>query len=381
MSTVITFLSGKGGSGKTTLAISMADLMRRCGVRTLLIDCDLSTNGATYFYEEKLLGWNENEIRSFYDVLRENNRSCVPTTIVLDPKLDFVPSLAGMSDQYLKKAVTIGYFSAQRIEDFLYWARQNYEVILLDCQAGYTELLPRLLPFSDIDLFVLEADGISGSAMRSLYLKIGERLKGAKLYQVFNKATPEEFDIYSKIVGTFFTNIGTLLFDWRIRQAFSRSQVPDLETTSASFGEELCDICEIMFKENEIQEKLNEFRDNLVYQKLEEEYRATEDAMYSLMDRAPVNHKWFLGAIPLFSVLMVICIWYFGFRELQFKDQTVLIVLALSIASMAYLMIKQGIDALEEVRENRRKNERKLRDIEKMMNKIESKQKNQTVDL
>ena len=44
-------------------------------------------------------------------------------------------------------------------------------------------------------------------------------------------------------------------------------------------------------------------------------------------------------------------------------------------------MIKQGIDALEEVRENRRKNERKLRDIEKMMNKIESKQKNQTVDL
>lgn len=51
MSTSIAFLSGKGGSGKTTLALSMADLLSRCGIRTLLVDCDMSTNGATYFYE------------------------------------------------------------------------------------------------------------------------------------------------------------------------------------------------------------------------------------------------------------------------------------------------------------------------------------------
>lgn len=49
MSTAIAFLSGKGGSGKTTLALSMADLMSKCKIKTLLIDCDLSTNGATYF--------------------------------------------------------------------------------------------------------------------------------------------------------------------------------------------------------------------------------------------------------------------------------------------------------------------------------------------
>lgn len=54
MCKTVSFLSGKGGSGKTTLALSMASMLSRFGIKVLLIDCDLSTNGATYFYEEKL---------------------------------------------------------------------------------------------------------------------------------------------------------------------------------------------------------------------------------------------------------------------------------------------------------------------------------------
>ena len=49
----VSAIIGENGSGKTTLALSMASLLSRCGIKTLLVDCDLSTNGATYFYEDK----------------------------------------------------------------------------------------------------------------------------------------------------------------------------------------------------------------------------------------------------------------------------------------------------------------------------------------
>lgn len=48
----LALISGKGGSGKTTLGLSLASLLSSCNIKVLLVDCDLSTNGATYFYEK-----------------------------------------------------------------------------------------------------------------------------------------------------------------------------------------------------------------------------------------------------------------------------------------------------------------------------------------
>lgn len=67
MSKVLALLSGKGGSGKTTLALSIASMLSNCCLKVLLVDCDLSTNGATYFYEGKLSEKN-NDLGSFYSV-------------------------------------------------------------------------------------------------------------------------------------------------------------------------------------------------------------------------------------------------------------------------------------------------------------------------
>lgn len=251
MGIALAFLSGKGGSGKTTLALSMADLLSRCNIHVLLVDCDLSTNGATYFYEHKLnqtsLAFNELLEGKYWDNLQD--------FIQINSSLDFIPSVPQVSDQYLNILARQNADYESILKDFCSFAKEHYDVILFDCQAGYTELLNVLLPLMDEDLFVLEADGISGSALRSLHLKIGNFLGRAKLYQVFNKASQEEYEIYSKIVGTFFTNIGTLLFDWKIRQSFSRSQIPDIESTSAKYGADLCDICKILFTDDTLQKK------------------------------------------------------------------------------------------------------------------------------
>ena len=45
MAKSIAFISGKGGSGKTTLALSIASMLANAGLKILYIDCDMATNG------------------------------------------------------------------------------------------------------------------------------------------------------------------------------------------------------------------------------------------------------------------------------------------------------------------------------------------------
>lgn len=255
MCKAISFISGKGGSGKTTLALSMASLLSSCGIKTLLIDCDLSTNGATYFYEDKLTIKNKN-ILSFYDMLyNESNKKT--NFVTINSHLDFVPSIT----QITKKSTKI-YTHKNDNKLFLYDdIHQKYDVVLFDCQAGYTDILKLVLPLSDINLTVMETDAISSAAMRSLYLKIGDIINDRKIYQVFNKASREEYETYSKVSGgTVFTNIETIIFDWKIRKAFSVSQIPDMENTSANYGEQIFSICSVLFSNEALQSKLVKFR-------------------------------------------------------------------------------------------------------------------------
>ncbi len=306
MSISVAFLSGKGGSGKTTLALSMADLLCRCGVKTLLVDCDLSTNGATYFYESQINEWNNSHlvtVSSFSGILSGRDGASMPIPLSVSQQLDFIPSISEISREWTTEtAIKASGNAERRLDIFLDWTQfdSDYDVVLLDCQAGHSEFLPVLLPRMDADLFVLEADSISASAMRSLHLKDGKYFGRARLYQVFNKATPEEFDIYSKIVGTFFTNIGTLRFDWKIRQAFSRSQMPDLENFSADFGMDLCEICNIIFQKSHIQEKVSNFADQLAYRGLEERRNELEKKIDEEFSKSAERKETSVFAVSMF---------------------------------------------------------------------------------
>ena len=133
-------------------------------------------------------------------------------------------------------------------------------MIIFDCQAGYTDVLKLILPITDINLVVMEADAISSAAIRSLYLKIRDLLNEKKIYQVFNKATDEEYTLYSKISGgTVFTNIETVRFDWKIRKAFSVAEIPNMKKSSAGYGVQIFGICRILFREESVQAKLDKY--------------------------------------------------------------------------------------------------------------------------
>lgn len=385
MSTAIAILSGKGGSGKTTLALSIADLLCRCEVKTLLVDCDLSTNGATYFYESKLNAKDKTEqsiLLSFEYLLNFDNSMDKLLPLKIREGLDFVPSVLNISDQHPIGIEELGSCdTALYLQKFVEWAQKNYEVVLFDCQAGYVEFLPMLLPLMNVDLFVMEADSISASAIRSLHLKIGKFFGRARLYQVFNKATSVEYDIYSKIVGTFFTNIGTLLFDWKIRQAFSRSQVPDLENVSAQYGSDLCNICKIILTENAIREKLTCLSYQLLYHHLENEREQTIKELDEFTDTDLPLWKELLRpvGVALCSLVSVVCIVILMLNT-NFLDMNMYATIA-SVFLILYQTVMFGIIAFNPsspnpVNEDRQKCERRLKEIDKKLEKLNYLQKN-----
>lgn len=269
MSKVLALLSGKGGSGKTTLALSIASMLSNCCLKVLLVDCDLSTNGATYFYEGKLTE-KSNALGSFYKIFI-NNEDKIDQLIKISEHMDFMPSIVKITKTNAE-SYRYDEQDLNRIKSIDEKLREKYDAIIYDCQAGYTDVLKLILPFVDVNLVVMEADAISSAAIRSFYLKTGDLLNGRKIYQIFNKATDKEYEIYSKISGgTVFTNIETVMFDWKIRKAFSIAQIPDMERTSARYGEQVYNICKVLFSEEKIQEKIKKYDIIIKLNKIKEE--------------------------------------------------------------------------------------------------------------
>lgn len=313
MSKIVTLLSGKGGSGKTTLALSMASLLSDCGIKVLLVDCDLSTNGATYFYENKLAD-SDDKVISFSDVLYKRE-DAFKKMITINECMDFMPSIVRITKkntgtyQYDTKDMEI-------MQCFKNLYEKKYDVILFDCQAGYTDILKLLLPIVDINLVVMEADAISSASIRSLYLKIGEYLNDKNIYQIFNKATEEEYQVYSKLSGgTVFTNIETVRFDWKIRKAFSVAEIPDLKQSSANYGVQIYNICRILFKEEKIQAKINKYGIVLEMNKCEEEARELQEKLMKLSDEKMNSKNRMRRITSLFMALAFGSLFCFAFYE------------------------------------------------------------------
>lgn len=315
MAKSLALLSGKGGSGKTSLALSIASMLSKCEIRVLLVDCDLSTNGATYFYEGKL-PTKTDKTYSFYSyffnkysnaISRKSGPKDAETTmkfVKINDYMDFMPSITKVSsaDSYV-----IGEEITYRARYLHERIRAKYDVILFDCQAGYTDVLKLILPYVDVNLVVMEADAISSAAIRTFYLKAGGLMNEKKMYQVFNKATEEEYNIYSKISGgTVFTNIETVMFDWKIRKAFSTAQIPDMESTSAKYGEQIFSICKIVFNEDSLQEKLNKYMSVVKRNRLTETKNQLEQKLSDLSyERSKLRTPYYRYMILIFLLSWV----------------------------------------------------------------------------
>ncbi|MBQ7501033.1 MAG: ParA family protein [Clostridia bacterium] len=346
----ISIISGKGGCGKTTLALSMASLLSNCGIKVLLVDCDLCTNGATYFYEEKLSS-NKKMILSFNDIVFRNYDP-KKKYVNINENYDFMPSIIQISKDDTKTYTYSNGDTLQLNNDIV----QKYDIVIFDCQSGYTDVLKLILPICDIVLMVMETDSISSAATRCLYLKIGDIINEKKIYQVFNKSSIEEYDTYSKVSGgTVFTNIETIKFDWKIKKAFSVSQIPDMDNTSANYGEQIFNVCNILFLEDSIKQKLAKFKNLLEIHKTEEKESELKKQLFELgkqyrSDKNKVLKNILLVAAFLLTISLTV---FFQFGINQYWDSNGKIIVILPIVMSIFTLIIGYINVFESIKERR----------------------------
>ena len=374
----IALMSGKGGSGKTTLALSMASLLSSCGVKTLLVDCDLSTNGATYFFEDEM-SYYSHDISSLHQVIQNLENTCTDerfsekyknykiNSYPVNDYFDFFPSVTKVSESWSENSLDSKLII--RIREFFENLALGYDVVIYDCQAGYTKLLEAIIPVSDRNLMVLEADSISASAVRNLFLKLNQAWGAKKIYQIFSKATEEEEEIYSKVsAGTMFDNIGCIRFDWTVRSAFSISKIPDMVHTSANYGKQVCDLCDNLIRNPEITRKIDQFKSKRKISelkdrknKIEEDYNQFNQYLKS-KDSNNRKRKFIDSLIlPLIILEILLCggaLLYtifgplFGFISIDEKERA-----ALQIASIMCIFMTISITHDDRVKRIFRKSE------------------------
>ena len=223
-------LSGKGGSGKTVMALSMARVLAEAGVKVLLIDCDLATHGATYFLEPEFSG-PFLSVLSLSDMLLQKELSGV-SPLKAKAGFAFIPSTLDPAEKHeytsdVEQVMKLPWSSLVRV----------YGAIILDCQAGYSDTTNWAAKVADRKLIVLEPDSISSAALRVLSMQLGHSLRSSNTWQVFNKLTEEERPIYERVAGgTLFNNLPPLPFDWQVRAAFALGEIPSVLSTSSAFG-------------------------------------------------------------------------------------------------------------------------------------------------
>lgn len=245
----LAIVSGKGGSGKTTLALSLAVLISRCKLRILLFDCDFVTNGCTYFFEKHFKDQSsrfcttEDYIYESNDTLDTDYRECKQAFFPVNNYFGMVPSILRVSRGYSPRT---GNFSIVKLKQLV--EESSTDIVIFDCQAGYSATTKFLLAHSSINLVVMEADAISVSATRVLLSKMPYCFNSKTTYQVMNKVSKEEYDVYANIkAGFIFPNIATIMFDWSIRECFALNKLPVIGERNFLFSANLCDLACVLF--------------------------------------------------------------------------------------------------------------------------------------
>lgn len=123
---VIAVASGKGGVGKTSIAVNLAVTLAKRGRRVVLIDADLGTANVD-------VAMNVHASHDLSHVIR-GERALEEIAVRVNENLSVIAGASGISG-----VADLGAFERQRLLDSLGHMERETDVILLDCGAGISQ--------------------------------------------------------------------------------------------------------------------------------------------------------------------------------------------------------------------------------------------------
>ena len=137
----MTVTSGKGGVGKSIIALSLAVEYASKGIRTLLVDADLGLGNLHLLTDQS-------PVFTFEDVL---TGSCElhGAVLQLSDSLNLLPARSGFADVEWEFNL-----SASQVRSQLKWLRQNYDLLVFDSGAGISSKVITVAKLTDLALIV-----------------------------------------------------------------------------------------------------------------------------------------------------------------------------------------------------------------------------------
>lgn len=191
----ISVTAGKGGVGKTSVAVKMAKILASTGYKILLLDCDTNLSNTVV-----KLGLPINNF--FYDLIsaKRDFNDCLHK----DGNLHLLSGCNGSIDLFNKNLEV-----DRIIIDILVNHERDYDYIILDCPAGVTKETLTLNAYSDYRFVVVTPDKSSVTDSYSLIKILNMEFGVNENHLLINKVSSEPQ--YQRMVKTLSETVETFL--------------------------------------------------------------------------------------------------------------------------------------------------------------------------
>ncbi len=324
---IIGFMSGKGGVGKTSLSVNIANFCADNGAKVLLIDCDFNTHGATTFFSfdkniEKKINGNEKVVNfqkiltSFLNKEKLNiDINDKETEIIsINDNFDFIP--AGFKGKVFEDAElteNIYLKLTGYIETYFEQWRQQYDLILLDFCAGCGDINNILSQFIDNICIVMKNDEISRKAVRTTLSSIFRERDLDEIICCVNIVKNRSRNKDSNVVSVINTIEGFENLD-KYENSFNKGQT--LSLSDDDICTKLCEIISCIWKNNIVvanyEKKIEEKKAQEIWEY--EEWEKEQEETESIKQRKILEIRLIIAIVLGFIVVPIItlmhCIWW-----------------------------------------------------------------------
>lgn len=224
-------VSGKGGSGKTLVAVAMAQALANLQYKILLVDADFGTGGLTYYLTFTVFSNSRIGLSEFHHTEQAfslDGMICSPRPESLDRNEELgLVRLVPTGDQRAIEPLD-GQTLQRMMNDILQEAATEFDYIIVDCRGGIDPQSIGVCSSCDAIVIVAETDATSIQATQHLVDVLSKNdLKRKVRGFVLNKVMDDPIPL-AKAATSFFRSeyLGSIPFDIDATRCYIQGELP-----------------------------------------------------------------------------------------------------------------------------------------------------------
>ncbi|MBF0352563.1 MAG: ParA family protein [SAR324 cluster bacterium] len=249
---ILTIVSSRGGSGRTSLVASFAHMLASCGFKTLLVDMDILTHGLTYL----ILTNPDTQIPNTMSrmVAKRSDLNIVPLMVSdqIENNLFILPSATLKEkqrwnlDKTLNDQTNLTAYLRKILTDIR--SQYGFDYVIVDPESGVDVLSVSSALAADSYVVVTESDRPSWNMNDQLLVTLREAAPQLdhhfhELGFVINKNTLPEDAIVTHLAERWkLSHLGTLAWNEKVKENFQKAMNPIGNHPGASWFKSFMDL-------------------------------------------------------------------------------------------------------------------------------------------